>query len=128
GHQARAEEVDGDGGPGGDGAEGEPLEEVFHREASSADAAPVAPASSFPYDRAPWPSYSQQAAHWPSARSKRGGSSVRQRSMAWGQRGWKRQPVGGAMREGGSPVPVSSRSASAATRSGSGAEAMRSWV
>ena len=72
--------------------------------------------------------YSQQAAHWPSARSKRGGSSVRQRSIAFGQRGWKRQPAGGAISEGGSPLPVSSCSSSATTRSGSGAEAISNWV
>ncbi len=41
--------------------------------------------------------------------SKRGGSSVRAAlGIAYGQRGWNRQPVGGAIRLGGSPLAWSS--------------------
>lgn len=92
GHEPGDEEVDGDRGPRGDGIEREALEEVLHRVASFAarwPAAAAVPAAPVGCDTPP--SYSQQAAHWPSGRSKRGGSSVRQRSIACGQRGWKRQ-------------------------------------
>src|SRR5690606_34515784 len=45
----------------------------------------------------------QQATRCPPPMSASGGSSMAQRSVANGHRGWKRQPVGGASKSGGSP-------------------------
>src|SRR5207237_3720367 len=53
--------------------------------------------------------WSQQAAERPSARATSGGSSSGQRSKAYGQRGWKRQPLGGRPGSGTSPGNASGR-------------------
>src|ERR1700723_2994565 len=45
-----------------------------------------------------------QAETWPSPTGRSSGSSTRQRSNANGQRVWKRQPVGGLIGLGTSPV------------------------
>jgi hypothetical protein len=44
-----------------------------------------------------------QALQWPGATSTGLGRSTLQRASAWGQRGWKWQPGGGASGEGISP-------------------------
>src|SRR6185437_752065 len=51
----------------------------------------------------------QQAEKWPGLTSASGGSSARQRSIAKGQRGWKRQPCGGASGFGTTPSIVVNR-------------------
>src|SRR5262249_6613030 len=53
---------------------------------------------------------SQQRAVWRGPSTVSGGLSSRQRSTAFGQRGWKAQPVGGAARSGGWPSMAVSRS------------------
>src|SRR6185369_7886617 len=52
------------------------------------------------------PSASQHAAWWPAPTSNSGGSSTRQRSKAYGQRGWKRQPLGTCAASGVSPTRI----------------------
>src|ERR1035437_1034962 len=49
---------------------------------------------------------SQQAATCPDEIGTSGGTSRLQISMAWGQRGWKRHPLGGEIRLGGAPLPA----------------------
>ena len=45
----------------------------------------------------------RQALRWPASTSIGGGTTSRQAAIAKAQRGWKRQPAGGAARLGGSP-------------------------
>ena len=54
-----------------------------------------------------------------------GGFSLRQMSIAYGHRGWKRQPLGGLMRLGTFPSMVSRRGMSMLTL---GMEFIRPWV
>ena len=49
-------------------------------------------------------SFRWQALMWPAAISRSCGASRRQRAKAWGQRGWKWHPLGGASGEGISPL------------------------
>src|SRR3954451_16576984 len=60
--------------------------------------------------------WSQQAAARPLARSRSGGSSTGQRSNAYGQRGWKRQPDGGLAGFGTSPGRLSGRTPAPSAR------------
>src|SRR6266851_3483854 len=68
---------------------------------------------------------SQHAAMWPEETAKLGGTCRLQMSMAYGHRGWKRHPLGGALRLGGAPR---SPSFTASARSGSGAAESKSCV
>ena len=68
---------------------------------------------------------SQHATQWSGASptSVRSGTRARHTSIAFGQRGWNRQPLGGSIRLGGSPESSSTAIADPVrTRSGSGAE------
>ena len=67
-----------------------------------------------------------QATNWPRRNSRIVGSSFAQRVFARGQRVWKRQPDGGAIGEGGSPVET--LSAIAASGSGRGIASSSSEV
>jgi hypothetical protein len=70
-------------------------------------------------------SCNQQAAVCFSSTRNAGGASVEQIGMAYGQRGWNRQPDGGCTREGGAPAAPSHALRSA---SGSGAALRSSLV
>ena len=70
-------------------------------------------------------SCNQQAAVCFSSTRNAGGASVEQIGMAYGQRGWNRQPDGGCTREGGAPAAPSHALRSA---SGSGAALKSSFV
>src|SRR5687768_8770871 len=69
-------------------------------------------------------SYRWQAARWPGWISRRGGIATLQRSMTYGQRGWKGQPAGGLSSEGGEPA-IAWRSS---LPSSDGRLAISSWV
>src|SRR5712691_5937796 len=62
---------------------------------------------------------------WPDETAKLGGTWRLQMSMAYGHRGWNRQPLGGASRLGGAPRAAS---LAGSARSGSGAAESRSCV
>jgi hypothetical protein len=62
--------------------------------------------------------WSQQLEACPGPTVTLGGAVVLQIAMAWGQRGWNRQPLGGVIRLGGAPLPAR---LGGSTRSGSGA-------
>src|SRR6266852_8733581 len=62
---------------------------------------------------------------WPDETAKLGGTWTLQISIAYGHRGWNRQPLGGASRLGGAPRAAS---LGASSRSGSGAADSRSCV
>src|SRR5215831_18775731 len=66
---------------------------------------------------------SQQALTCPGATSADGGGSCEQTAIACGQRGWNRQPAGGASRLGTAPRPGAGAGPG---RSGSGAALSRS--
>src|SRR5947209_1083624 len=68
---------------------------------------------------------SQQAAPCPASTGNVGGSSAEQIGIACGQRGWKRQPVGGLTSDGGAPAAPSQGFSSLC---GSGAALSSSWV
>ena len=69
--------------------------------------------------------YNQQRAHRLPSRSNGGGLSCEHMGMTWGHRGWNRQPVGGSIRLGGSPVDTTSLTDSF---SGLGAESLNNCV
>src|SRR5205814_667650 len=68
---------------------------------------------------------SQHAATWPAPTVTIGGAVRFQTSIAYGQRGRNRQPLGGASRLGGAPCPAST---GCCPRSGSGAAESNSCV
>ena len=90
-------------GPRGEQVEGEPLQQVLHR---------AQPASVSRTSREPMLAGRRRASRPPSGRRgrrsrSRGGRSSVQRAITCGQRGLNRQPAGGAIRLGGSPLPRS---------------------
>src|SRR5262249_39059661 len=109
--QAAGQEAHGSGSPGR-GAMNAPFSALGAANEAFIAAGPASP-------------YSQQAVQCPSPVSNRGGTSSWHTGIACGQRGWNRQPEGGAMRLGGSPPPGSCRGADAVM---SGAEETSSRV